>query len=179
MNPTMTEHDFRFPRRPNDDSPSGTSDAASPANSKASADLRASLQELKLDISATYATAHDELLRTETFPAFQSGADGGLGNMDELRKQDPFAAQVWSQVWKFYTKTKQLLPDQRRMENLTWRMMQMRLQKSRLEQNKRYAYLICFGLQFPRGIGWFWPVLAGAELPGAFARGNLHLWCVR
>jgi GATA-binding protein, other eukaryote len=136
----MTEHDFRFPRRPNDSPSFGASDAASPTNSKASADLRASLQELKLDISTTYATAQHELLRSEPFPAFGSDVDGGLGKLDEARKHDPLAIQVWSQVWKFYAQTKQLLPDQHRMENLTWRMLQMKAQKSRREQNKQYVH---------------------------------------
>jgi len=184
MNPTMTEHDFRFPRRPNDDSPSfGASDAASPTNSKASADLRASLQELKLDISTTYATAHDELLRTETFPAFQPSADGGLGNIDELLKQDPLSTPVWSQVWKFYAQTKQLLPDQRRMENLTWRIMQMRLQKSRREQKIQYVIFHVLGFTFLVALAGFLPVSISSSPAPSFqvpsSRESLQDWSVR
>lgn len=51
--------------------------------------------------------------------------DRGQGDTSsfQLRKDDPLAAQVW---W-LYTKAKDTLPDGRRLENLTWRMMGMTL----------------------------------------------------
>ncbi|KAM0282244.1 hypothetical protein ACHAQH_003108 [Verticillium albo-atrum] len=47
-----------------------------------------------------------------------------------LQQEDPLATQVW----KFFSKTKQSLPNQERMENLTWRMMAMNMKKKRQEE---------------------------------------------
>ncbi|KAF3905166.1 hypothetical protein AA313_de0202549 [Arthrobotrys entomopaga] len=44
-----------------------------------------------------------------------------------MQKQDPLATQIW----KLYSRTKVGLPNQERMENLTWRMMSMTLKKER------------------------------------------------
>lgn len=138
MNPTTTEHDFRFPRRPLDPR-SGPIKAekhgSSPStNSKKSAgDLRADLQELSLDLSASYSQDQKEL-RSAVFPPFQDGIfnDNSDQTPDELQKQDPLAAQVW----RFFSKTKQMLPNQERMENLTWRMMHMNLRKRRQQEQQ-------------------------------------------
>ncbi|KAJ6786995.1 hypothetical protein PWT90_04128 [Aphanocladium album] len=50
-----------------------------------------------------------------------------------MQSEDPLAAQVW----KFFTKTKQNLPNQQRMENLTWRMMALSMRKKQQEQRSR------------------------------------------
>ena len=42
---------------------------------------------------------------------------------EELARQDPLGIQIW----KHYTNTKNNLPNQQRLENLTWRMMAMKL----------------------------------------------------
>ncbi|CRK29974.1 hypothetical protein BN1723_014308, partial [Verticillium longisporum] len=56
---------------------------------------------------------------------------GASGDTPELLQQeDPLATQVW----KFFSKTKQSLPNQERMENLTWRMMAMNMKKKRQEE---------------------------------------------
>ncbi|KAK6533240.1 hypothetical protein TWF694_002196 [Orbilia ellipsospora] len=44
-----------------------------------------------------------------------------------MQKQDPLATQIW----KLYSRTKVGLPNQERMENLTWRMMSMTLKRER------------------------------------------------
>jgi GATA-binding protein, other eukaryote len=137
MNPTTTEHDFRFPRRPNDIHQSFKTDydAASPSHAimVSAGDLRASLQELKLDLTATYNIANEELLRSAAFPTMQNGTAGMSQSPEQLQKADPLATQVW----KFFSRTKQLLPNQERMENLTWRMMHMNLRKKRMEEHRR------------------------------------------
>lgn len=46
---------------------------------------------------------------------------------DEKSKKDPLATQVW----RLYTKAKDTLPNASRMENLTWRMMAMTLNKNK------------------------------------------------
>ncbi|KAK6511955.1 hypothetical protein TWF481_000855 [Arthrobotrys musiformis] len=42
-----------------------------------------------------------------------------------MQKQDPLATQIW----KLYSRTRSSLPNQERMENLTWRMMSMKLKR--------------------------------------------------
>ena len=95
-------------------------------------DLRATLQEFKLDFDTTYTNAQHKLSNTEAFPNLQNDMAGSTLSPEEMQEQDPLATQVW----RFFTKTKQLLPNQQRMENLTWRMMHMNLQKRQLEQTK-------------------------------------------
>lgn len=68
------------------------------------------------------------LLRESVFPDWKNGTSGGgYENTDELQKQDPLATQIW----KLYSRTKSQLPNQERVENLTWRMMAMNLRKKR------------------------------------------------
>ncbi|KLJ12576.1 hypothetical protein EMPG_12404 [Blastomyces silverae] len=68
------------------------------------------------------------LLRESVFPDWRDGTPGGrYENTEELQKQDPLATQIW----KLYSRTKSQLPNQERMENLTWRMMAMNLKKKR------------------------------------------------
>jgi GATA-binding protein len=129
MNPTTTEHDFRFPRRPLEDD----KDGPAPHLAGKSADLRANLQHLTLDLASTYTTAQDELLRSSVFPPFQDSAGSLSQSPEELQRLDPLATQVW----RFFTKTKQLLPAQERMENLTWRMMHMNLRRRRQQEESR------------------------------------------
>lgn len=136
MNPTTTEHDFRFPRRPLD--PRGRDGSSLSSNSKTSAgDLRADLQELRLDLSASYSRNHSDDMRSAVFPPFQEGIfnDNSDDTPEQLQKQDPLAAQVW----RYFSKTKQMLPNQERMENLTWRMMHLNLRKHERRQQEQQA----------------------------------------
>ncbi|KAK2047884.1 GATA zinc finger protein [Colletotrichum somersetense] len=136
MNPTTTEHDFRFPRRPDDHCAVGT--PQSQAHSKASpSDLPAGLRDLRLDLSAAlYPNAHDGFLKNSDFAPFQKATMDSYQSPDEMQKEDPLATQVW----KFFSKTKHMLPNQQRMENLTWRMMAFNLRKKRQEEeNERLA----------------------------------------
>ena len=73
------------------------------------------------------AALHHDLLRAGDFPPFQQTAARETRNLEEMQRQDPLATQIW----KFYARTKQMLPAQERMENLTWRMMHVKLQKTR------------------------------------------------
>lgn len=73
---------------------------------------------------------NDSLLQDPIFPEWKTGAPRGGDNPDDLQKQDPLAAQIW----RLYTRTKSQLPNQERMENLTWRMMAMSLKRKEREQ---------------------------------------------
>ena len=85
----------------------------------------------KLDLSPENKTISRDLLQETFFPERKDDATSAdLGNPDEMQKKDPFA----SQIWKFYTKTKTQLPQQERMENLSWRLMAMNLKRKEREQ---------------------------------------------
>ncbi|KAL7920054.1 hypothetical protein ACQKWADRAFT_169533 [Trichoderma austrokoningii] len=122
MNPTVTEHDYRFPRRPN----RPTTDRGglarmdtrqnhvAPANGQPSS-------------SAKY-----RQLAAALFPALERGALMS-GSIEQNQREDPLAAQIW----KYFSMTKEQLPNQQRMENLTWRMMALNLRKFRQQQEER------------------------------------------
>ncbi|EON98779.1 putative nitrogen regulatory protein area protein [Phaeoacremonium minimum UCRPA7] len=88
-------------------------------------DLSASLQEFRWDLDSTYHSAQNSLFKTDSFPTFHDGMAGMSDSPEELQRQDPLATQVW----RFFSKTKQMLPNQERMENLTWRMMHLNMRK--------------------------------------------------
>ncbi|OBT79911.1 hypothetical protein VF21_01586 [Pseudogymnoascus sp. 05NY08] len=143
-----TQHDYRFPRRP----PGGqhqiqeipphhqyrdTYDDSydEPVDDSSSSRRR--------DFAATATTtpppgtARKEMLRETIFPTWKDGASGAaeLDSPDEMQRRDPLATQIW----RLYSKTKKQLPNQERMENLTWRMMAMSLRKRRQEEEAAAA----------------------------------------
>ena len=87
--------------------------------------------QANLDLLPEHTVARKELLREAYFPDWKDDASSGdLGHPDEMQKNDPLATQIW----KLYSKTKSQLPNQERMENLTWRMMAMSLKRKEREQ---------------------------------------------
>ncbi|KAI9837903.1 MAG: hypothetical protein M1837_002668 [Sclerophora amabilis] len=88
-------------------------------------------KEVKLDLSSAETSARKELLSDSVFPNWKDdAASADLESPDEMQKKDPLATQIW----KLYSKTKTQLPNQERMENLTWRMMAMSLKRKEREQ---------------------------------------------
>lgn len=73
--------------------------------------------------------AHGGLLRDSLFPEWGHGHAAADGP-DEMQKKDPLATQIW----RLYSRTKAQLPNQERMENLTWRMMAMSLKRKEWER---------------------------------------------
>ena len=151
---SITEHDFRFPRRPAEQKPgevfsaisqlrSGASTTTSTGNSTTSngyadgsTEAAGASNVAKLDFS-TANSARKELLRESFFPTWKDDAAGAeLDSPDEMQKKDPLATQIW----RLYSKTKKQLPNQERMENLTWRMMAMSLRKRKQEEAARYVW---------------------------------------
>ncbi|PVH80179.1 hypothetical protein DL98DRAFT_208559 [Cadophora sp. DSE1049] len=143
---SITDHDFRFPRRPagsfSDEaftSPSTANSSVTPQSGAASynnnnTDSGASELD-KLDFSAG-SSARKELLRESFFPTWKDdAADSSLDSPDEMQRKDPLATQIW----RLYSKTKKQLPNSERMENLTWRMMAMNLRKQRAEEAARLS----------------------------------------
>ncbi|KAM7208877.1 nitrogen catabolic enzyme regulatory protein [Naviculisporaceae sp. PSN 640] len=163
MNPTITEHDYRFPRRPCDTAPASAAASAQPqppvpatgariggnstsifkaepgapsptttsrnnANNNGTSDSKTIASER---IKGPTTDLHD-FLRSAQVSSFDqrmaaSRGQSQLQSPEEMQKQDPLATQIW----KFFAQTKQNLPDQERMENLTWRMMHVNLQKQK------------------------------------------------
>jgi GATA-binding protein len=137
---SIAEHDYRFPRRPADQHPqpqegstwdSATAQFGSGTSTK---DVGASNLD-KLDLSAAN-SVRKELLRESFFPTWKDDTAGEeLDSPDDMQKKDPLATQIW----RLYSKTKKQLPNQERMENLTWRMMAMSLRKRRQEEAARFV----------------------------------------
>lgn len=101
--------------------------------------------DVKLDLSADNERARQELLRESFFPTWKDDAAGeDLDSPVEMQKKDPLATQIW----RLYSKTKKQLPNQERMENLTWRMMAMSLRKQRQEEALRYVLCLFLVLSF-------------------------------
>lgn len=166
INSTTTEHDFRFPRRPADrgtgdvrseqsegtTATKNTGTASSPNRSslkntnhsskpKGAAGMRSSLKELRFDLEENIGNAHGKLSQAQAFASFDDGIAGMAASPEDLEREDPLATQVW----RFFSKTKQNLPNQERMENLTWRMMHVGLRKQRQTDSEpisRYGVLL-------------------------------------
>ena len=79
---------------------------------------------------------HGNLLKDSLFPEWGSGTTRpDPEGPDEMQKKDPLATQIW----RLYSRTKAQLPNQERMENLTWRMMTMNLKRKEREQRQSYV----------------------------------------
>ncbi|KAK0633293.1 hypothetical protein B0T14DRAFT_491494 [Immersiella caudata] len=174
MNPTSTEHDYRFPRRPGALAATGAPRSffahthqaqhhhqhpqhQHSASRESSGGLRAELQDLRLDIATPtssqtaipYPSTRDELLRASAFLPFQRSATSSLSQSpEEMHKQDPLAIQVW----RFFSDTKKSLPHQDRMANLTWRMMHLSLRIRRQAEAARQNRFPNTSLNAPSGI---------------------------
>ncbi|KAE8145817.1 nitrogen regulatory protein area [Aspergillus avenaceus] len=86
-------------------------------------------------LSPADSQAHEGLLHDSLFPEWKSGTPRrGGDNPDEMQRQDPLATQIW----KLYSRTKAQLPNQERMENLTWRMMAMSLKRKERERAQQF-----------------------------------------
>lgn len=86
----------------------------------------------KLDFSIEDSIAKRALLGDTVFPDWQDDTRRGdaVESPDEMQRKDPLATQIW----KLYSRTKSQLPNQERMENLTWRMMAMSLRRQERER---------------------------------------------
>jgi GATA-binding protein len=81
---------------------------------------------VKLDPPPHAEQARKELLREADFLAWQRSPGANLDDdPQEMQKQDPLGTQIW----KLFKNTKSQLPNQERMENLSWRMMAMNLRR--------------------------------------------------
>lgn len=118
MDPTTTEHDFRFPRRPGADHDADDHD---PGDALVNGDFNRAHHA---------AAANDDLLGPALFPSLLGAGPDAARSVDQMQDDDPLATQVW----KFFKATKHQLPNQQRMENLTWRMMALNMRRQKQEE---------------------------------------------
>ena len=84
----------------------------------------------KLDFSSTTHDARKGVLNDPFFNSWAKDAKStDFESPEELQKKDPLGIQIW----RLYSKTKTQLPNQERMDNLSWRMMSMNLRKQQVE----------------------------------------------
>lgn len=76
--------------------------------------------------------ATNGLLGPAIFPSLENGIADSDQSIGKMQQDDPLATQIW----KFFAKTKQQLPNQHRMENLTWRMMSLNMRKEKQKQQE-------------------------------------------
>ena len=88
-----------------------------------------------LDLSTPETLARNEsLLRDAVFPEWKDDDHPpNFENPEEMQQKDPLGTQIW----KLYSRTKSRLPNQERMENLTWRMMAMNLRRREQQQQQQ------------------------------------------
>ncbi|KAL8723129.1 MAG: hypothetical protein Q9225_000533 [Loekoesia sp. 1 TL-2023] len=97
--------------------------------------------QVKLALSVENHQTRKNVLGDAVFPDWRDDATSAdLGHPEEMQKKDPLGTQIW----KLYSRTKSQLPNQERMENLTWRMMAMNLkrkeqERARMSQQKTSA----------------------------------------
>lgn len=91
----------------------------------------------KLDLPTEDSIASGALLRDSVFDGLTnqdgSARQNALDNPEEMQRKDPLATQIW----KLYSRTKSQLPNQERMENLTWRMMALSLKRQEKERAEK------------------------------------------
>ncbi|KAI4113975.1 MAG: hypothetical protein LQ345_005155 [Seirophora villosa] len=88
-------------------------------------------EDIKLALSVENHQTRQNVLGNAVFADWQDDAtQDDLGHPEEMQKKDPLATQIW----KLYSRTKTQLPNQERMENLTWRMMAMNLRRKQAER---------------------------------------------
>lgn len=107
--------------------------------------VTAGQQNGSANVATASAAAGRSLLSDALFPSWShetSGSKAGTAmdteamigptslDPDEMAKQDPLGIQIW----RLYSRTKNALPLQERMDNLSWRMMAMNLKKQEREQ---------------------------------------------
>ncbi|KAL4805785.1 nitrogen regulatory protein area [Aspergillus unguis] len=123
-----TTHDFADHDRTSSKFPSYNQHFAAP--SQLSSDF-------SLESPSDSTQVHDNLLSDSLFPEWKADAPRGIDSPDEMQRRDPLATQIW----KLYSRTKAQLPNQERMENLTWRMMALSLRRQERERAQQQARL--------------------------------------
>ena len=79
---------------------------------------------VNLDLSPEKQKAQKDVLQNAVFPNWRDDTGGAdLDKPDEMEKMDPLGTQIW----RLYSKQKKTMPNSERMENLSWRLMSVKL----------------------------------------------------
>ncbi|KAL6410323.1 nitrogen regulatory protein areA [Ilyonectria robusta] len=97
MNPTITEHDFRFPRRPDawlagNGNPNGHTHSVQRTHAGAPS-ARDIFNDFNADTSKTYSAANDSLLGSPLFPSLEDDSAHADQSIDKMQQDDPLATQ--------------------------------------------------------------------------------------
>ena len=122
MNMATTEHDFRFPRRPE----LGLNQHRKPRIARNTE----SLEQLQSRLGQIHSRASNEIRENSVFPALKNNQVTPTNSLDI---ESP-GHQLLAQVWRFFKDSKQSLPNADRMENMTWRIMSMDLIRGAQDQ---------------------------------------------
>lgn len=155
-NPTMTEHDYRFPRRPDTASAHAVafahhsqSQAAARRPPNAHPSSSAQTPTLRIPTSTSAFTAArqrsnriEQVFHGPSPPPFVNASHVGMLRQaafppfeNSVAQGDKSAEEMEKEdplalgPWKFFAKAKLSLPNQQRWENLTWRSMHSKLLK--------------------------------------------------
>ncbi|KAL8896402.1 MAG: hypothetical protein Q9192_003112 [Flavoplaca navasiana] len=138
--PTPGPHPVPSPQTSTQQPPSSSSSSRSPANSTTSPNTLTPATDIfdpspvKLALSLENSQTHRNVLGEAVFADWRDDATSAdLIHPDEMQKKDPLGTQIW----KLYSRTKTQLPNQERMENLTWRMMAMNLKRKEQERLRK------------------------------------------
>ncbi|OBT49918.1 hypothetical protein VE04_09684, partial [Pseudogymnoascus sp. 24MN13] len=127
-----TQHDYRFPRRP----PGGQQNLQQIPPHQQYRDTYDDSYDETVDDSSSIGR-RDFAGATNTTTPPPSGT--ARKETRARRYSRPQRIRLATQIWRLYSKTKKQLPNQERMENLTWRMMAMSLRKRRQEEEAAAA----------------------------------------
>ena len=98
-------------------------------------------RQVKLALSVENSQTRKHVLGDAVFPDWRDDATSAdLSHPEEMQKRDPLGTQIW----RLYSRTKSQLPNQERMENLTWRMMAMNLKRKEQERARFVALRFAF-----------------------------------
>lgn len=137
--PSVSDDSMAFPSSPRHvrlpdtryDTTSGSSSAIASLTSTSTLDTLPT----RLDLSPTERDARKGLLREPFFEYWKDDAARvePEETPEEMQKKDPLGAQIW----RLYAKTKGQLPNAERLENLSWRMMAMKLKNQREAERRQ------------------------------------------
>ncbi|KAL8811011.1 MAG: hypothetical protein Q9200_002128 [Gallowayella weberi] len=89
---------------------------------------------VNLALSLENSQTRKNVLGEAVFPSWRDdAASADLSHPEEMQKKDPLGTQMW----KLYHRAKSQLPNQERMENLTWRMMAVNLKRTEQERVRK------------------------------------------
>lgn len=108
---------------------------------------------VNLDLSPEKQKAQNDVLQNAVFPNWRDDTGGAdLDKPDEMAKMDPLGTQMW----KLYSKQKKTMPNSERVENLSWRLMSVKLKNMKSDAALRCVseHTLVFSSRARRKTDW-------------------------